>query len=59
MKYGFVESRRDKYCCLVRKNKNNPKQNCKVIEDSVRCSFPVGDLIKTYTTIYVKRWFII
>lgn len=53
MKYGFVESRRDKYCCLVRKNKNT-KQNCKAIEDSVRFSFPLGVLIKTYTTIYVK-----
>lgn len=54
MKYVYVKSRDIKYYCLGKKPPEYPKQDCKVIEGTIRFSFPLGDLIKTYSTKYVK-----
>lgn len=58
MKYGYMKSRDVKCFCLEKKNqkpkKPHPKQDCKVIEGTLRFSFPLGDLIKTCSTKYVE-----
>lgn len=60
MKYGYMKSRDVKCFCLGKKNqKKYSKQDCKVIEGTIRFSFPLGDLIKTCSTKYVKGEIII
>lgn len=56
MKYGYVKSR-DVKCFFL--GKKYPKQDCKVIEGTIRFSFPLGDLIKTCSTKYAKGQIII
>lgn len=53
MKHGCEKSGDVKYYCLGKKQKY-PKRDCKVIEGTIRFSFPLGNLIKTYSTKYVK-----